>query len=225
MSLSKRLMSVCSLVDSGAFVADVGSDHAQVPIHLLQAGIISHAQAIENKKGPFHIMQNAIFSSGLAEKCLATMSDGLENVDPSADTVILAGMGGGLIVSILEKNLAKLDSVKTIIVDPHTDLPLVRERIGSLRYRMTDELFFFDAGKPYDVMKWAKCEGQTIYSEKELYFGPINLQKRNPDWQKAQKSRLALLDCLLKTTTIGFEDRKSLEHERSLILETLGLIQ
>jgi tRNA (adenine22-N1)-methyltransferase len=208
-------------VDKGAIVVDVGSDHAQVPIYLLRTGVIAHAQAIENKKGPFLIMEKAIRKSGQSEKCAATMCDGLENVDPSADTAILAGMGGELIVSILEKDLTRLNGLKTIIVDSHTDLPFVRERIARLGYRMTDELFFFDAGKPYDIMKWTKSEEKADYSEKELYFGPINLQKKTPDWMQAQKNRLVLLNRILESKIIASEDRQKMEHERFLIEETL----
>ena len=62
--LSKRLLAIADMVDQGAYLADVGSDHALLPIHLVSTGKISWAQAIENKTGPFLHMQSAVTDAG-----------------------------------------------------------------------------------------------------------------------------------------------------------------
>lgn len=181
--ISKRLAIVASFVDKGSFVADVGSDHAELIIYLLDHEVIEKAQGIENKQGPYTRMCMAIKGAGYDEKCLTSLSDGVSALAEDVDTVVVAGMGGRLIARILEEGKGKLDRVKTLVIDAHSERPFLSESIEKLGYKMVDNSFFYDEGIPYDVQKWEKCEEEVSYSPKERVFGPLNLIRKPMEWK------------------------------------------
>jgi tRNA (adenine22-N1)-methyltransferase len=197
MTLSKRLETVASFVDKGASIADVGSDHAELPIFLFDQGAINFAEAIENKPGPYSVMEKALSHSGFLSHCRLSLSDGVAELDPQVDTVVLAGMGGPLIVRILNSHKEKLGHVKTIIVDAHSERPLVIGALAALGYRLSDNAFFFEADIAYDVMKWQRSPVAVAYSPKERLFGPLNLLRKPAAWvaywSKERERLLALV--------------------------------
>jgi len=108
--LSKRLEQVASMVTKGNIIADIGTDHGYVPIYLVEKGICPKAYAMDINQGPIESAIKNIENYGLSEKIQAIKSNGLEKLEPEkADTIIIAGMGGELIVNILENGLAKLE--------------------------------------------------------------------------------------------------------------------
>ena len=109
--LSKRLEQVASMVTKGNIIADIGTDHGYVPIYLVEKGICPKAYAMDINQGPIESAIKNIENYGLSEKIQAIKSNGLEKLEPEkADTIIIAGMGGELIVNILENGLAKLEN-------------------------------------------------------------------------------------------------------------------
>ena len=102
MELSKRLYAVAGLVTKGASVADIGTDHGYIPIYLIEQGISPKAIALDINKGPLERARMHIVGHGLKDRIETRLSDGLEAVMPGeVDTMIAAGMGGGLIIKIL----------------------------------------------------------------------------------------------------------------------------
>lgn len=106
-NLSKRLEKVASFVPKGAIVADIGSDHAYLPCYLVHKGIIQKAVAGEVVKGPYQSALKKVKEEGLENQITVRLADGLEAIESAdhVDTITIAGMGGSLIVSILEKIL------------------------------------------------------------------------------------------------------------------------
>lgn len=198
MSLSKRLLQVASFVDQDAWIADVGSDHAELPIFLFQEKRIRGAQTIENKPGPYQRMAAAIERSGFLPLCELSLSDGLEKLSPRVDTVVLAGMGGNLILSILEKHKEKLASVRTLVIDAHTDRSKLRASLPSLGFRISDEAFLTDEGIAYDIIKATAQENAQPYSPLEIAYGPVNLKKRPSAWLEELRVRKDRLEALLQ---------------------------
>jgi tRNA (adenine22-N1)-methyltransferase len=222
MTLSKRLGAVASFVDEGAGIADVGSDHAELPIFLFEKGTIRFAEAIENKPGPFSIMKKALSHSGFLSRCRLSLSDGLAELDPKADTVVLAGMGGPLIVKILSSHKEKLSQVKTIIVDAHSERPLVIGVLANLGYRLSDSAFFFDAGIAYDVMKWQKSPEAVAYSPKERFFGPLNLLRVPAAWVRYWSKERGKLADLIQNPNLPAKEKAAYEKRIAEITEAIG---
>lgn len=179
---SNRLEVIASFVDNGSIVADVGSDHCQVPILLCKQGKCSHIQAIENKKGPYKRMCNEIFKSGYSSIISPSLSDGISELEKEIDTLIIAGMGGRLIKRILESNAKELSHINTIIIDAHSDSELIFKYMASISYKLEENKFIYDAGKPYDIQKWMKVEKLEDYSEEDVLFGPLNIKREPETW-------------------------------------------
>ena len=191
--LSARLEAVASLVSPGAYLADVGSDHAFLPIALIERGKISYAQAIDNKTGPFLRMQGNVNDAGLTNRIRCSLSDGLNDLSNEADTVAICGIGGLLTCDILEKNVRKLDNITHIILDPHRDLVAVRKRVSALGYHIEDEIMVKENKIFYCIMSFVRGELTVPYTANELYFGPILRKKRDPlylEWLEVNRKKV-----------------------------------
>lgn len=192
--LSKRLQAVADFVDPNSFLADVGSDHAHLPIYLVSKNKIDYAEAIENKVGPFIRMKSNIDSSGFSGKIFASKSDGISELMPEVDTLTLCGLGGILTKQILEAHKDKLDNIRTIIVDPHRDLKLVREYITSLGFRISNEKMVYEDKIYYSIVKFTRGSLPRPYTQKELLLGPKLLEERNPiflEWVEIQRKKVS----------------------------------
>ena len=101
--LSRRLQTIADQVTQGARVADIGSDHALLPVYLIQSGRCPSAIAGELNTGPFQAARKQTAEAGLKTVIEVRQGDGLSVLEPGeADTVTIAGMGGSLMADILE---------------------------------------------------------------------------------------------------------------------------
>ncbi len=178
--LSKRLQAAYDFIPQGAVVADVGADHAQLTLALLENGKIEWAQAIENKVGPFIRMKAAIERSPCASHVTCSQSDGLDDLSSNVDCLAILGMGGALIAEILQKGEDKLDVIDTIVLDPHKDLVLVREKLVELGFFIADETMVLENKTYYTIIKAEKGQPEKPYSKAELAFGPVLVKKKGP---------------------------------------------
>ena len=106
--LSNRLSAVASFVTDGNVLADVGTDHGYIPIYLLQEKRIKKAIAMDINAGPLQRAKEHIALYGLKDYIETRLSDGVEALMPGeADTILIAGMGGGLVMHILEDGRAR----------------------------------------------------------------------------------------------------------------------
>ena len=179
--LSKRLKTVADLVTPCERVADVGTDHGYVPIYLMKENICQFAYAMDVNEGPLNIAKSNIAEEGLEDKIETILSDGFDNFgDREVDSVIIAGMGGDLIVDILSR--ARQYSFNEMILSPHKRSDLVRKFLFNSGYKISDEKMVEDAGKYYPVIKANKGEGYC--NQVQLEFGPV-LLKNNDETLKA----------------------------------------
>ena len=103
MELSKRLQAVADLVSNGVTVADVGTDHGYIPIYLVESGKNKCAIAMDINRGPLDRAEAHIRMHGLGEQIKTRLSDGVQKLQiGECDCVIVAGMGGGLVIKIME---------------------------------------------------------------------------------------------------------------------------
>lgn len=217
----KRLSTIVDMVDNGSKIADVGSDHCYVPIFCCKQGKITFAQAIDNKKGPYERMVKAIENSGYSNMIEPSLSSGLDELNKNVDTLILAGMGGKLIISILEKNLAKLINVKTIIVDGHNDRPELIKYLEKSGYHLEKNEFIYEAGIAYDIMKWKKGEPLKPYTEEEFIYGPLNLITKTDSWKKYWLNEERRITDILKNKDLPADKRKECENKIKSIKNVL----
>ncbi len=180
MELSKRLTAVAGLVTEGASVADIGTDHGYVPIYLAETKRCPHIIAMDIHKGPLEKARQHIREHSLEEKIETRLSDGLAALEArEADTVIAAGMGGRLVIQILKNDPEKTAGIREFILQPQSDIPMVRAYLNENGFCLAGEDMVEEDGKYYPVMK-LKHGREAAYSEEELLFGRLLLKNRHP---------------------------------------------
>lgn len=183
MELSKRLQAVADMVTPGMHLADVGTDHAYVPIYLLEQHVIPEAIAMDINKGPLERAEEHIREHGLEEMIQVRLSDGLKNLNVGeADAMITAGMGGALMIRILENGRDIVQSLKELILQPQSELEKVRTYLLEREYQIIEENMILEDGKYYPMMKVVPHSGKVneYYEMAELKYGKWLLKNRNP---------------------------------------------
>lgn len=119
--LTSRLALVASFVRKGVPVADIGTDHAYVPVWLVNSGITPRAIASDVRPGPLERAKITAQSYAAEDKIIFTLADGLDSIEPSqADDIVIAGMGGELISNIIDRCEWLKDANKHLILQPMT---------------------------------------------------------------------------------------------------------
>lgn len=178
--LSNRLKIVADMVTKGNSVADIGTDHGYVPIYLIKNGVCPKAYAMDINEGPIRSAQKNVRAEGLEDKICVIQSDGMEKMTSSmADSVIIAGMGGELIIRILKDSKVN-NTVKEFILSPHRDIDLVRKYVLENNWHIEEEKMLKDAGKFYTVMKVKPGKEEISYSPVEYMYGRHLLKEKNP---------------------------------------------
>lgn len=177
MQLSKRMQRLASLVTEENRLADIGTDHGYIPIYLIQQKKIQSALAMDINSGPLSRAKEHIEASRLTTYIETRLSDGLCKLEADeADTVLIAGMGGMLMVSILNGGAHCLDTVKELILQPQSDIQEVRRWLYRHNYRIIVEDIVFEDGKYYPMMKAIHGQDEK-FSDEELYYGRTSQQR------------------------------------------------
>ena len=154
MDLSTRLEAICKLAECGESLCDVGCDHGYVCINMVTSGKYKHAIAMDIGEGPLSMANANIISAGLKSKIKTRQSDGLKNIEADeADCVIIAGMGGPLVIKILEDSIDKAKNIGRLILQPQSEIPKVREYIRTHGFVIEDEDMVLDDGKFYPMFR------------------------------------------------------------------------
>lgn len=180
-TLSNRLRAAAELVTKGNIVADVGCDHAYTSIYLCRKGIAPKVIAMDVKKGPLVGAKNHVAQAGLLKQIDIRLSDGLEKLVPGeADTVLLCGMGGLLMIKILSDYPVATASLKELVLQPQSEQGEVRRFLHKQGYRITKEHMLKEDGKFYVMMRAIPSkEPETYHSDCEYLYGKLLLEEKN----------------------------------------------
>ena len=186
--ISDRLKTAASLIREGAVLADVGTDHGYVPIYLLEQKKIKSAIAMDINKGPLERAREHIHLYGMDAYIQTRLSDGVAALEKGeADSILVAGMGGGLVMHILEEGKDICQAAGELILQPQSELCSVREYLAENGYVTEAERMVFEDGKYYPMMRavkteqdetWNRLNDQTI-AVCDIY-GPLLLRNGNP---------------------------------------------
>jgi len=151
--LSKRLSAVASFVLPGGPLADIGTDHALLPVALVQRGVVPSAVAGDVHPGPAQAAERQVRASNLESRISVRLGDGLRVLRPGeAATVAIAGMGGGTMVDILSAGGAALQGVRRLVLQPNIGERLVREWLASNGWKLAEETLLEEDGLMYEVL-------------------------------------------------------------------------
>ncbi|MBL1225635.1 tRNA (adenine(22)-N(1))-methyltransferase [Enterococcus sp. BWR-S5] len=227
--LSKRLERAGELVPFGSRLADIGSDHAYLPVALMLQGKIEFAVAGEVVQGPFQSAEKQVRKNGLSEKIIVRLADGLDAVlaEDHINAVSICGMGGTLIRDILEKGrvTGHLNGQEVLILQPNVGEQVLRQWLTAQGYTILAEDILEENQKIYEIICAEKKEAVANYSEEELMFGPLLLQKKGAvfikKWQREINQRKNVVEQLKKSKVNQQEKIADLEKEIKAIEEVL----
>lgn len=152
--LSKRLMAVASMVCQDQILADVGTDHGYIPIYLMEQSRIKGAIAMDIGKGPLERAKEHIQMSGMGDYIQTRLSDGLAALHVGeVQSIVVAGMGGGLVIHILEEGREVAQAAEELILQPQSELEKVRDYLRENGYTVEAEDMVFEDGKYYPMMR------------------------------------------------------------------------
>lgn len=220
--ISKRLETVASFVPQGAVLLDVGSDHAYLPIELVEKGHIEAAIAGEVVEGPYQSAVRNVESHGLTENIQIRLANGLAAFEESdqVSVITIAGMGGRLIATILEEGLDKLANVERLILQPNNREDELRSWLQEHGFQIVAESILEEAGKFYEIL--VVEAGEMKLSASDTRFGPFLSKESSPVFvQKWQKEASKLEFALSQIPEKNHEERQVLVDKIQAIKEVL----
>ena len=220
--ISKRLELVASFVPQGAILLDVGSDHAYLPIELVEKGQIKGAIAGEVVEGPYQSAVKNVEAHGLKEKIQVRLANGLAAFEEAdqVSVITIAGMGGRLIARILEEGLDKLAYVERLILQPNNREDDLRIWLQDNGFQIVAENILEEAGKFYEIL--VVEAGQMKLSASDVRFGPFLSKEVSPVFvQKWQKEAEKLEFALGQIPEKNIEERQVLVDKIQAIKEVL----
>ena len=232
--IPKRMLAIANLVDNSKVLADVGCDHAYISINLLENGKAERIIASDLREGPLNIAKDNIKLEGFEERIETRLCAGLCGYEAGeVDTILISGMGGMLVKEILSESIDVVRRADTLILEPQSDLRVVRAYLKDIGFEIIDEDMLNEGGKYYQIMKAVKskermevCEDIGAMAENE--FGPILIKKKHPvllEFLKKRKNhyeRLLQNKSFLTSQSATNNDRIAIiENELNMVKEAL----
>lgn len=225
--LSKRLEKVASYVPQNAITADIGSDHAYLPCYLVLNNIVKVAIAGEVVKGPYESACHEVKQEGLQKQITVRLADGLQAIEKAdhVTAITIAGMGGPLIASILEKDKERLAGVERLILQPNIHAIAIRQWAIQNNWTVIDESILKEDHKIYEVLVLER--GSEKLSTEALLLGPVLMKQQNEVFKEKWlheinqwKNVLKALEKAEQSKEI-IDKKKELQHRIEMVKEVL----
>lgn len=231
LNISNRLKQVASFVSKGAFLADIGSDHAYLPTYICTYDSSLRAIAGEVREGPYLNAKQTIERFQLTEQIEVRLGNGLEVLDERVNEVTIAGMGGSLIQTILESGKDRLQTVQKIIAQPNNHEEKVRKTFQKLGFQLTNELIMEENGHIYEVLvgirNGVSCYDDTKNMTSQFQFGPCLMKEKDPlfilKWQRELAAMRAVLKEMESATIRPTEKIQAIQEQIQLIEEVVNV--
>ena len=217
--LGERLTRVASFVPNGSKVCDVGSDHAYLPVYLIQKDQITCAIAGEVVEGPYLSAKQTVRDYRMENRIEVRLGDGLQILSKEDDitAVTICGMGGELISRILEAgyNGGHLNGRERLILQPNVAEHFVREWLMNHSYHIVEETVVEDNHRLYEIIVAEPVDKRVDYTELELKYGPILLKESSAlsvaKWNRMNRKNEEILEQLQKSKTPQHEKIEQFE--------------
>lgn len=183
MNIPLRLLSVAKEVIPGKPMADIGSDHALLPIYLISEEICPFVICGEFKDGPYARTNQAVTLHGLGESIEVRQGDGFEVLTSSeVATVVLAGMGGNTIIDILQRSLVKARSFDRLVLQPMNAIPELRALVNRWGWKIEKETVVWDGDYYINISVAPRIWEEYHFTRMELEYGPYLMRNA---WQQS----------------------------------------
>lgn len=221
-NISKRLRKVAGFVPQDAKILDVGSDHAYLPIYLIQQGKISSAIAGEVVEGPYQSAVTNVADNQMSDKISVRLANGLAafEVEDQIDVIVIAGMGGGLIADILDNGSAKLASVKRLILQPNNREDELRRWLCGHDFQIIEETLVEENGKFYEII--IAEQGKQVLNAVQERFGPYLMREQSTIFRDRWRWEADKLEkALAKIPMKNLAERSAISQKINQIKEVL----
>lgn len=230
--ISLRLKEISKYISEASFFADIGSDHAYLPSYVCLNDVTATSIAGEVNKGPFNRAKEVVNSYQLEERIDVRLGDGLAVLEADEpDTIVIAGMGGKLIESILSTDLNKTLKTNKLILQPNLDADRLRKWLIKYNYNLTSEQIVEENNHFYEILIAEKTKKTDVYSEsisfeKQIYFGPLLLKERSIEflkkWEEEKENLIRILGEMKQAKEINYIKLKQFEKKLTWIKEVLN---
>lgn len=180
--LTPRLQAIADKVPPGSRVADIGTDHAYIPVYLLVNRLSPNVIATDSRQGPLATAGDNLNLFSLSQVSQLRLGAGLSVLkeEDRVETVIIAGMGGETICSILAADISLLKSGLLLVLQPMTNGAAVRKWLVDNRFEIIDEDIASEDDDYYEIIV-AKWSGTVqVIEEKLLAVGPVLVANKHP---------------------------------------------
>ena len=164
----KRIETLASLVYKDAYVLDIGTDHAYLPIYLYKNNITKSIVGSDISKNALEYAKTNLVKYGLENKIKLIVSDGFKNINETFDIAIISGVGTQTIKKILDYN----NLPNKLIISSHKDVLELRKYMQNIGYKIIEEKIVYENEKYYDLIKYEK--GYDNLDEYSLLVGLSN---------------------------------------------------
>ncbi|CAI2601309.1 tRNA (adenine(22)-N(1))-methyltransferase [Apilactobacillus kunkeei] len=207
--LSQRLKVVADFVPQNSRVADIGSDHAYLPVYLMKQKQIEFGIASEVAKGPLDNAIQEIKAEGLSDRIDTRLADGLLSVQPEdkIDCVTIAGMGGTLIKNILENGKSHLSGDELLILQPNVGEDRLRTWLMNNQYEISDETILREDGHTYEIIVAKKTDEPVKYTEQEIKFGPFLLKQHSDVFVEKWENEIERIEMVIDQMNLAKHDK------------------
>jgi len=217
--LKQRLKKVSTYI-KGDCLADIGSDHAYLPIYSIEHGLTQTAIAGEVIKGPYEASLRNVKAYQLNDKIQVRLGDGLSVIqsDDNISSISICGMGGPLIAKILEAGASKLENKPRLILQSNIQSSAIRRQLIKLNYSIVEEEILEEKGHIYEIIVADFDENTATMSEQEIKFGPKLLQDKTELFFKKWKHEREALDKIKQNLNSDTHKERLAEINNELLL-------
>lgn len=222
MAYGKRIDTLCSLLVPCKSFADVGCDHGYCSEYVLKNGLCEQVIFSDISKGSLQKAQTLLAPFVDAGKAKGVLGGGFYGVPNTTEQVLIAGMGGVEIVSILSDKKYGFMPQRFVFQPMHDTEKLRRYILENGGYIARD--FTFEDNKFYDVLVGGKADETHLtlpYTDAEYEFGRENLQEKGEAFVKRTKKLIKNIDKYLKVPTLGKESQAELIQRRARLTEAM----
>ncbi|WP_306478723.1 class I SAM-dependent methyltransferase [Finegoldia magna] len=175
----RRLEEIINLVEDNSIVADIGTDHGIVPYELIKSNKAKKVIASDISEKSLDKLREKLDYLDEPEKIILNVSDGLDNLNEyQVDTIIISGMGGNLIVDILNKNIDVTKSANCLILGANNSLSVLRKFLHDNSFEIIEEVDLFENDKYYQIIK-VKVGKQLFSNDYEYEFGKFLIDNKS----------------------------------------------
>lgn len=230
MILKGRIKFIADMIPECTILSDIGTDHAYIPIYMVENEKCSKAIACDVREGPVAVANRHIRQYGMEGRIETRLGSGLNPLnEDEMDVCVIAGMGGVLIRELLTEDIEKAKLANALVIQPMNCIELVREWLFQNGFEILDEGLINEGFRIYNVIV-AQWTGKIAKKELVYYYiGEKLIEKKDPLLKKYINRRIDLMDRVLKQMSAMkdqdsslISDQRNIRNEISALLERIN---